>query len=137
MSTRNFQEAGETNVQRFPAKGSVTVFAFGEIIMLDATGFGVRGSTAVGQLPAGVCKRQLSTVGAADGDLNVEAVYGGDYVEVDNSTGLDAVLLTDRNQPVYTLDANAVSRLSAGKSKLGVFKGFSANGRVRVQILPN
>lgn len=137
MATRNYQKAGQTIVMSFPAKGSVTMFAFGEILMLDSSGYVVRGTTATGQTPAGVCPAPLSTVGAADGDLSVEAEYGGYYVEVDNSTGADAVLLTDINQPVYTLDANAVSRLSAGKSKLGVFKGFSASGRVRVQILPN
>ncbi len=135
MSTRNYQRAGDVIRKPIVAKGGVT-FASGEILMLDSSGYIVRGVTATGQTPAGVCALAQSTVGAADGELTVQADYGGDYVEVDNSTGSDAVLITDFNQPVYTLDANAVSRLSSGKSKLGLFKGFSASGRVRVQILP-
>lgn len=136
MATRNYQRAGQTIVERFPAKASVN-FAVGEIIMLDSSGYAVQGSTATGQKPAGVCARYINTTGAQDGDLPVEAEYGGYYVEVDNSTGSDAVLATDTNKPVYTLDANAVSRISTGKSLFGVFKGFSASGRVRVYVCPN
>lgn len=135
MATRNYAKAGDTIVKGFLAKSGLT-FAPGEIVMMRS-GYAVRGSTAVGDTPAGVCETKLDTTGAADGDLKVGAEYGGYYVEVDNSTGADAVLATDDNQPVYTLDANAVSRLSAGKSKLGLFKGFSASGRVRVFIQPN
>jgi hypothetical protein len=135
MATRNFQQAGETVTKRWPAKGSVS-FNPGEIIMMRS-GYAIRGATATGDTPAGVCTDRLDTAGATDGQLTVNAVYGGYYVEVDNSTGADAVLATDENQPVYTLNENAVSRLSAGKSKLGLFKGFSADGRVRVFIQPN
>lgn len=136
MAVRNYQRAGDTIVKRAPAKGSVT-FAMGEILMINTSGYVVRGTTATGLLPFGVCANPLDTTGASDGDLKVQGEYGGYYVEVDNSTGADAVLATDENLPVYTLDANAVSRLSAGKSKLGIFKGFSASGRVRVLIAPN
>ena len=136
MAVRNYQRAGDTIVKRAPAKGSVT-FAMGEILMFNASGYVIRGTATTGLIPFGVCANPLDTTGASDGDLQVQAEYGGYYVEVDNSTGADAVLATDQNLPVYVLDANAVSRLSAGKSKLGIFKGFSASGRVRVLIAPN
>lgn len=136
MSARNFAEAGPGTVtQPIGAKGSNT-FNFGEIVMVDSGGYAVPGSTATGQLPGGVCAEKIDTTGAADGELSVKITYKGDYVEVDNSTGADALLETDYNKPVYTLDRNAVSRLSAGKSKFGIFKGFSASGRVRVLVDP-
>lgn len=136
MAVRNYQRAGNTIVKRAPAKGSVA-FAMGEILMINISGYVIRGTATTGLLPFGVCANPLDTTGAADGDLQVQGEYGGYYVEVDNSTGADAILATDQNLPVYTLDANSVSRLSAGKSKLGIFKGFSASGRVRVYIEPN
>ena len=120
-----------------PVPAAVQIFATGEIIMIDASGYATPGSTATGQLPGGLCDTPLDASASSAGDLKVNVVSQGDWVEVDNSTGADAVLATDYNAPVYTLDRNAVSRLSAGKSKLGIFKGFSANGRVRVQIRPN
>lgn len=135
MGTRNFTRAGDNITQALAAKGSM-VFSPGEIIMMRS-GVAVRGSTATGDTPAGVCEGKLDTTGASDGDLKVNVVYGGYYVEVDNGTGADAVLSTDYNQPVYTLDANAVSRVSTGKSKFGIFKGFSPEGRVRVYVMPN
>lgn len=136
MAARNFAEAGPGTVtQPIGAKGG-QLFDFGEIVMVDTGGFAVPGATAVSQLPGGVCAEKIDTTGAADGALTVKITYKGDYVEVDNSAGADAVLATDYNKPVYTLDRNAVSRLSAGKSKFGIFKGFSASGRVRVLVDP-
>jgi hypothetical protein len=136
MATRNYGRAGTTYVNPIACKGGPK-YSPGEIIMIGADGYAKQGVAEDGDLPGGVCERYLDTTGASDGQFSLSVEYGGDYVEVDNSTGADAVLITDYNAPVYTLDVNSVSRLSSGKSKLGIFKGFNASGRVRVQVLPN
>lgn len=120
-----------------PVSADAQTFAIGEIAMINASGYATPGATATGQLPGGLVDTTLDASASNAGDLKVNLVSQGDWVEVDNSSGADAVLITDYNAPVYTLDRNSVSRVSSGKSKLGIFKGFSANGRVRVQIRPN
>lgn len=135
MSIRNPGEAGNTITQPFPA--AVQLFRVGEIVMIDSSGYATPGATATGQLPGGVVATPCDNSGGSAGDLSVNVTYGGYFVEVDNGSGADAVLATDRNAPVYTLDRNAVSRVSSGKSKLGIFKGFSPSGRVRVLVSPN
>ena len=135
MAQRNYFSEGNTVVD--PVSAAVDTFATGEIVMINSSGYAAHGATATGQLPGGICTESLDASAASAGELSVKVISQGDWIEVDNSTGADAVLITDYNAPVYTLDRNAVSRLSAGKSKLGIFKGFSANGRVRVQIRPN
>ena len=135
MAVRNFMSEGQTVTDPVPA--AVQTFATGEIVMIDASGYATPGATATGQLPGGVCEQPLDASGTSAGDLKVNVISQGDWIEVDNSTGADAVLSTDYNAPVYTLDRNAVSRLSAGKSKLGISKGLTLAGRVRVQIRLN
>ena len=135
MAVRNFMSEGQTVADSVAADAQA--FLTGEIAMINSSGYATPGATATGQLPGGIVDTPLDASAAAAGDLKVVLSSQGDWHEVDNSTGADAVLVTDYNAPVYTLDRNAVSRLSAGKSKLGICKGITPTGRVRVQIRPN
>ena len=136
MATNNYNSAGVTNVRPVPMKAGVS-FKRGEIVEIDSSGYAVPGAAAADHRPSGVAFKDASNVGGANGENTVDVEFGGDWIAVLNSSGADAVLITDQDAPVYTYDANSVSRLSAGKSKLGIFKGFGAGGAVRVYINPS
>lgn len=137
MAIRNIVEAGPTNViPGVPVKGTTRIWQ-GEIVQKDnVTGYCEPGSVATGKTGMGQAVKTVDNLSGADGDLGVDIIHGGHSLEFDNSSGADAVLITDIGSDVYINGANSVSRLSAGKSKLGKCVGFSPSGGVRVYVNP-
>jgi len=100
----------------------------GSIVMLNATGYAVKGATATGQIAVGRAKYQVDNSSGASADLNVE-VETGVFLYA-NSADTDLITIAEIGDVCYIVDDNTVAKTNGTntRSAAGVIADVDSDG---------
>jgi hypothetical protein len=100
----------------------------GAIVMLNATGYAVKGATATGQIAVGRAKFQVDNSSGQSGDLNVEVEQGTFHYA--NSTDTDLITIAEIGDVCYIVDDNTVAKTSGvgTRSAAGIIADVDSTG---------
>ena len=90
------------------------IFA-GAMIMRNATGFLVKGSTAVGLVGVGRCEALVDNTGGAAGDMTAE--YAPGVFRFQNSAATDQITAADIGSVCYAVDDQTVAKTHATNTR--------------------
>lgn len=123
---RNTQTRGRIVERAYKVKASTKIYQ-GSIVVVDATGYAVPGSTATGELAVGIATATADNSSGASGDINVNVLVGEGYFA---NSGGDLVVQAAVNSTVYIVDDQTVSKTSAtgAESAAGLCTGFDSGG---------
>ncbi len=114
-----------------PVAASALIYA-GALVVLNASGYATKGSTATGLIARGVAVRQVDNSSGADGDEDVETEAGVfDFI---NNGGITRAHIGDL---AYIVDDQTVAETDGGgtRSAAGTIKDIdSVTGRVFVKV---
>ncbi|PZU43881.1 MAG: hypothetical protein DI568_16705 [Sphingomonas sp.] len=96
-----------------PVAANQTIFA-GAMVFLNAAGFAVKGSTALGLKPRGIAVKQAVN-GAVAGDERVRSQPG--EVRVANSSAADAITRADIGASAFCVDDQTVAKTNGGNTR--------------------
>ncbi len=117
-----------------PVKAASAIFA-GALVVLDASGWAVKASTATGLTVRGVATRPADNAGGGNGAINVESERG--TFRFANSASTDAITRAEIGDTAYIVDDQTVAKTdgSGTRSAAGVIVDVDAQGVwVRVGI---
>jgi hypothetical protein len=111
----------------FPVKAASKIFA-GSIVVIDATGFAVKGSVATTHKTVGRATEQVDNSAGANGAVNVEVERG--VFRFANSAAADLIALADVGADCYIVDDQTVAKTNgaATRSVAGKIRDVDANG---------
>lgn len=114
-------------VKQMLLAASALVFA-GGIVMRNASGYAVKGQTALGLRGAGVAMYRVDNSDGAAGDLAVD-VRDGTF-RFGNSTSTDQITIADIGNIAYAVDDQTVAKTSGGftRSAVGFIRGVDEQG---------
>lgn len=113
-----------------PVKGNTKIYE-GSLVVLDATGYAVPGSTATGLKAAGRAEEFVDNTGGADGARTVRVRRG---VFKWNNDDAEPVTEQDYMKDCYIKDGETVTMLAEGTSVAGKVIRLD-NGEVIVETL--
>jgi hypothetical protein len=105
----------------------------GAIVVRDASGFLVKGTTATGLLVMGVARETVDNTGA-NGAQTIQLDTGA--FEFENSSAGDLIAATDIGNDVFIVDDQTVAKTNGTntRSRAGKCVGIAANGKPIVRI---
>lgn len=117
-----------------PVKASSAIYG-GALVVLDASGWAVKASTATGLTVRGVAVKAADNSAGANGDVNVETERG--VFRFANSASTDAITRAEIGDVCYIVDDQTVAKTdgSSARSAAGTIVDVDAQGVwVRVGI---
>ncbi|ATG73675.1 hypothetical protein AN401_07230 [Zobellella denitrificans] len=107
----------------------------GAIVVLNASDYADKATTATGLVALGIARSSVDNTGGANGDLVIEVERG--YFHLGNSAAADEITLGDIGKPCYLVDDETVALTHATntRSLAGYVDDVDANG-VWVRIDP-
>lgn len=110
-----------------PVAASSKIFA-GAIVMINGSGYAVKGAVATSQQVAGVAEATADNTSGAAGDIRVKVRRG--VFRLLNSTAGDLIALADKNSTCYIVDDQTVAKTNGGstRSAAGIVRDVDASG---------
>jgi hypothetical protein len=100
----------------------------GALVMLNATGYAVKGATATGQKAAGIALEQVDNTTGASGEKTIRVKEG--IFRFNNSSGGDEITIAEIGQTCYIVDDNTVAKTSGTgtRSPTGYIRDVQSDG---------
>lgn len=116
-------------------KAAAKIFK-GGLVVRDASGYLIKGSTATTLIPMGVAQETVDNTSGANGDKSATLATGA--FEFENSTAGDLIGLTEIGVDVWIVDDQTVAKTNGGatRSRAGKCVGVTSAGKVIVRVAP-
>jgi hypothetical protein len=122
--TDSLNQVGQQHT--YPVAATAVIYQ-AAMVGINAGGFLVPMSTALGLASVGVSLRSVDNSGGADGDLKCLTIRG--VYAMDNSAGGDEITRADIGSACFAVDDRTVAKTDAGtRSAAGVVHDLNADG---------